>query len=86
MTQLGEAIARYHKILEQDRERNAAWMGSLREQMQSRNLVVNGRPVSPVLRPHFITRRQYTNLAEAAEALILCHREDAGDGVFTSRR
>jgi hypothetical protein len=69
MTQLGEAIARYHKYLEQDQERNAAWMGSLREQLQNRNLVVNGRPVSPVLRPHLITRRQYANLAGAAEAL-----------------
>lgn len=69
MTQLGEAIARYHKILEQDRNRNTAWMGQLREQMQSRNLVVNGRPVSPVLRPHFVSRRQYSNLAATAEAL-----------------
>lgn len=42
MTQLGEAVARYHKNLEIDRERNAAWMGQLREQMESRQLVVNG--------------------------------------------
>ncbi len=69
MTQLGEAIARYHRILEQDPERNAAWMGQLREQLEQRNLVVGGRPVSPVLRPHFLSRRQYTNLAKSAEAL-----------------
>jgi len=41
----------------------------LREQLELRHLVVNGRPVSPVLRPHFISRRQYTNLTAAAESL-----------------
>ncbi len=69
MTQLGEAIARFHRILDQDTERTAAWTAQLREQMASRQLVVNGRPVSPVLRPHFLTRRQYTNLVNAGEAL-----------------
>lgn len=69
MTQLGEAIARYHKILETDPGRNQAWMSSLREILSSRRLVVNQRPVSPVLRPHFISRRQYTNLVKTAESL-----------------
>lgn len=69
MTQLGEAAARYHKILEQDPERNAAWMAQLREQWKTRHLLVSGRPVSPVLRPHFLSRRQYTNLVKTAESL-----------------
>lgn len=69
MTQLGEAIARYHKILEQDRDRNSDWMAQLREQFRSQNLVVNGRSVSPVLRPHFVSRRQYNNLVATAESL-----------------
>ncbi len=69
MTQLGEAIARYHRNLENDRERNTAWMGELREQMEARQLVVNNRPVAPVLRPHFLSRRQYINLSRAAESL-----------------
>ncbi len=30
---------------------------------------VNNRPVSPVLRPHLISRRQYTNLVKTAESL-----------------
>jgi hypothetical protein len=37
--------------------------------MSARRLTVNNRPVSPVLRPHFISRRQYTNLARTAEHL-----------------
>ncbi len=69
MTQLGEATARYHKILEQDPERNAAWMAQLREQWKARHLMVSGRPVSPVLRPHFLSRRQYINLVKTAESL-----------------
>ena len=69
MTQLGDAIARYHKILEQDRERHAEWMQDLREQMTESRLVVNGRPVTPVLRPHLLSRRQYTNLTRTAELL-----------------
>jgi len=69
MTQIGEAIARYHRILEQDRAGHADWMKQLREQMENAQLVVNGRPVTPVLRPHLISRRQYTNLVKTAELL-----------------
>jgi len=69
MTQLGEAIARYHRILDSDRGRYVAWMQQLREQLEHRRLVVNGRPVSPALRPHFLSRRQYTNLTKTAESL-----------------
>ncbi len=69
MTQLGEAVARYHRILEADAGRNAAWMGEMRETFAARGLLVNDRPVAPVLRPHFISRRQYTNLAKTAELL-----------------
>jgi len=69
MTQLGEAIARYHKLLENEPFRNSGWTTQLRDQMGARRLIINGRPVSPVLRPHFLSRRQYTNLARLAETL-----------------
>lgn len=69
MTQLGEAVARYHKILESDPVRSSGWTDQLREQLTSQQLIVSGRPVSPVLRPHFLSRRQYTNLTKTAEAL-----------------
>jgi hypothetical protein len=64
MTQLSEAIARYHKILEGDQFSDLRWA----HELQERNLAVGGRPVSPVLRPHFITRRQYAGLVKAVEA------------------
>ena len=67
MTQLGEAIGRYHKILEGDHYKDLSWAHDLQERMKARNLAIGGRPVSPVLRPHFITRRQYLGLVKAVE-------------------
>lgn len=69
MTQLGEATARYHKLLEAEPYKDLAWAHELQARMKAQHLVVGGKPVSPVLRPHFITRRQYSNLVKAAESL-----------------
>jgi hypothetical protein len=68
MTQLGEAIARYHKMLEGDPYKDMAWAHELQERMKANNLAVGGKPVSPVLRPHFITRRQYAGLVKAVDS------------------
>lgn len=70
MTQLDEAIGRYHRILESEPHKDMAWAEALRQRMQAQHLTVGGRPVSPFLRPHFITRRQYSHLVKAAEALF----------------
>lgn len=70
MTQLGEAIARYHKILQSDPYKDLSWAHELQERMKARNLAVSGRPVSPVLRPHFITRRQYAGLVKGVESFL----------------
>ena len=69
MTQLGEAIARFHKLIESDPYRDLVWAEDLRKRMQEQNLTAAGRPVSAVLRPHFISSRQYASLVKAAEAL-----------------
>src|SRR5215212_11758880 len=69
MTQLNEAIARYHRILESESYRDLSWVDALEQKFQASHLNDSGRRVSPVLRPHFITQRQYTNLVKAAEAL-----------------
>lgn len=70
MTQLGEAVARYHRIIEAEPYKDLAWAHELQDKMKSQHLAVGGKPISPVLRPHFITRRQYTNLVKAAESLV----------------
>ncbi len=68
MNQLSEAVTRYHKILEGDHYKNLSWAHELQERMKAHNLVAAGRPVSPVLRPHFITHRQYAGLVKAVES------------------
>jgi hypothetical protein len=70
MTQLGEAIARYHKILEAEPYKDLAWAEALQSRMKASHLMAQNRPVSPVLRPHFVTRRQYTTMVKAAESLL----------------
>lgn len=67
--QLGEAITKYHKLLDSDAYRDLSWAKSLREKMGAHGLTVSGRPVSPFLRPHFLTRKQYEHLIKASESL-----------------
>src|SRR5512132_453794 len=69
MSQLGEAVARYNKILESEPYRDLAWAEALQQRMKSANLLAGNRPISPVLRPHFVTKRQYANMVKAAECL-----------------
>lgn len=69
MTQLNEAIARYHKLLESEPYNDLGWAEELDERMRAQHLYTASRMIAPVLRPHFITQRQYQNLTKAAEAL-----------------
>src|SRR5438128_794213 len=69
MTQLNEAIARYHKLLESEAHRDMSRVVSLEEKMNLQRLTMAGRPISPVLRPNFVSQRQYANLVKAAEPL-----------------
>ncbi len=68
MTQVGEAIARYHKLIESEPYIDMGWALALQERMKAERL--GSRPISPVLRPHFVTNRQYAALVKAAEALF----------------
>jgi hypothetical protein len=74
MTQLGEAIARYHKLIESGPYKNLDWAKELQEKMLGANLNEGTRPVCPFLRPHFLTRRQYASLVNATE--VLCSAID----------
>lgn len=69
MSQLGDAIARFHRLLEADAYKDLAWAEELQERMREGNLMLGTRPATPILRPHFITRRQYDNMVKAAESL-----------------
>jgi hypothetical protein len=69
MAQLGDAIARYHKFLDQDSYRDLAWADELQERMRQQQLTDAGRLLAPVLRPEFISPRQLESLSRVAEHL-----------------
>jgi hypothetical protein len=68
MTLVGEAIARYHKLIESEPYIDLAWALELQERKKA--LRLEGGPLSPVLRPHFVTNRDYAALAKASETLL----------------
>ena len=75
MAQLGEAVTRYHKLLEQPEYRDTAWIEQFQEQMRQQHLTESGRLLAPVLRPHFVSKRQLESLTRVAAhmAEILDH-------------
>jgi hypothetical protein len=64
MSQVSEAIARYHKLIESEPYIDLAWAEALQDRLKAEKLT--SRPVSPVLRPHFLTTREYVSLQRAA--------------------
>ena len=68
MTLLGEAIARYHKLIESEPYIDLAWAQALQERKKA--LKLEDGPLSPVLRPHLIPSRDYAAMVRAAEALL----------------
>ena len=70
MSQLNEAIARYHKILESEPYRDLSWVKELQASMEAQQLSSGGRLLCPFLRPNFVTQRQYDTLVKAGEALL----------------
>jgi hypothetical protein len=69
MAQSGDAIARYHKLLDQDSYRDLAWADELQQRMRQQQLTEAGRLLAPVLRPEFISGRQLESLCRATEHL-----------------
>ena len=68
MTLAGEAIARYHKLIESEPYIDLAWAQALQERKKA--LKLDGGPLSPVLRPHFLSNRDYVALTKASETLL----------------
>src|SRR5579871_4790564 len=68
MTLAGEAIARYHKLVESEPCIDLAWAQALQERKKA--LKLDGGPLSPVLRPHFLSNRDYVALTKASETLL----------------
>src|SRR5665213_4355460 len=68
MSQVSEATARYHKLIESEPYIDLAWAEALQARLRAEKLV--SRPLSPVLRPHFLTTRDYAILGKAAASVF----------------
>src|ERR1700676_5643799 len=68
MSQVSEATARYHKLIESEPYIDLAWAEALQARLRAEKLF--SRPLSPVLRPHFLTTRDYAILGKAAGTIF----------------
>lgn len=68
MSLVSEAVARYHKLIESEPYIDLAWAHALEARIQAEKL--DGRPVSPVLRPHLLTKRDYAAVVKASETIL----------------
>jgi len=65
---LKEAVAYYHKLLE-DHDLAAASYKTLHEGLEKNRLIFGGRPLSPYLRPHFITAADWERVKTTCETV-----------------
>ena len=65
---LKEAVAHYHSLLEND-EVASATFEQLHTGLERNKLIFGGRPLSPYLRPHFITSTDWSRAKTACETI-----------------
>ncbi len=65
---LKEAVAYYHSLLE-DHDLAAATFQSLHDGLESNRLIFGGRPLSPYLRPHFVTVDDWQRVTGVCELI-----------------
>jgi hypothetical protein len=58
MAELADAIAGYHRLLQEAKYQELAWADEFHEEMRRRGLSDSGRLLNPVLRPHLISKDQ----------------------------
>ena len=65
---LNEAVAYYHKLLE-DREMADASLALLDEGLERSKLIFGGRRLSPYLRPHFVREEDFARIVRVCETI-----------------
>lgn len=65
---LSEAVDHYHSLLEADGVAEAT-LRELQDGLESNKLIFGGRPLSPYLRPHFITADDWTRVRATCETI-----------------
>lgn len=66
---LEEAVEYYHELLS---DKSLAWssVSALDEQLESSKLIFGGRRLSPYLRPHFVTERDWSRITGVCETVF----------------
>ena len=65
---LKEAVAHYHALLE-DAEIAGESLKILNESLEKNKLIFGGRPLSPYLRPHFVTETDWARITGVCEII-----------------
>lgn len=65
---LSEAVAHYHSLLD-DADLAAASYKTLHDGLEHNRLIFGGRPLSPYLRPHFITEADWRRIQATCETI-----------------
>src|SRR5437868_9806033 len=65
---LHEAVAHYHELLK-DAELAEASRKMLDEGLERAKLIFGGRPLSPYLRPHFVTEKDFARVTQICETV-----------------
>src|SRR5436305_3106268 len=69
MAELADAIAGYHRLLDDAKYQELGWAERFHDEMRRRGLSESGRLLSPVLRPHFISTEQMQRTAAVSSRL-----------------
>src|SRR3982751_2777088 len=65
---VADAVARYHQLLE-DQNLAESSRSMLDKGLEEAKLIFGGRPLSPYLRPHFVSEEDFVSVREACETV-----------------
>src|SRR5687767_5757550 len=65
---LKQAVDHYHEILEDEQLADASFR-FLHDGLEHNKLIFDGRPLSPYLRPHFVTETDWTRATRVCETI-----------------
>ncbi len=82
---LNDAIAYYNELLNASPESLAEARDFISSRIESEKMIFGGRPLSPYLRPHFVTATQWKYLCEECAKIWECV-EVVGRAAMTQRR
>jgi hypothetical protein len=69
MAELADAIAGYHRLLDDAKYQELGWAEKLQDDMRRRGLSESGRLLTPVLRPYFVSAEQVQRAAVVSTRL-----------------